>query len=148
MTFPKRLAQSLQTLKEKADSNAISVPALNKRLASIAAKYPQAYSRLLIHLKEPQLNWETIDEIEEKERNLDGNYLLRTNRRDLQKHQIWHLYMTLTRMENAFRNLKSHLGLHPLYHQHENRVERKESIKKSIFPNSWEHDKVKLQCRG
>jgi len=123
MTFPKRLAKSLQTLKEKADSNAISFPALNKRLASIAAKYPQAYSRLLIHLKEPQLNWETIDEIEEKERNLDGNYLLRTNRRDLQKHQIWHLYMTLTRLENAFRNLKSHLGLRPLYHQHENRVD-------------------------
>ena len=121
--FPKRLANSLQKLKDKADSNAISFPALNKRLASIAAKYPQAYSSLLIDLKQPQLSWETIDEIEEKERNLDGNYLLKTNRTDLQKHQIWHLYMTLSRMENAFRNLKSYLGLRPLYHQKETRVD-------------------------
>ncbi len=123
MKFPKRLANSLQTLKDKADSNAISFPALNKRLTAIAAKYPQAYSSLLIHLKQPQLSWETIDEIEEKERKLDGNYLLKTNRTDLQKHQIWHLYMTLSRMENAFRNLKSYLGLRPLYHQKETRVD-------------------------
>ena len=123
MKFPKRLTNSLQTLKDKADSNAISFPALNTRLTAIAAKYPQAYSSLLIHLQQPQLSWETIDEIEEKERKLDGNYLLKTNRTDLQKHQIWHLYMTLSRMENAFRNLKSYLGLRPLYHQKETRVD-------------------------
>jgi len=69
------------------------------------------------------LTWETIDEIEQKERDLDGNYLLKTNRTDLRQHEIWHLYMTLTRMEQAFRDLKTHLGLRPVYHQKEMRVD-------------------------
>lgn len=120
---PKRLAKSLQSLQTKADDNAISFPALNKKLDALAAKYPEEYSRLRIHLKPPQLTWETLDEIEAKERELDGNYLLKTNRGDLQKHEIWHLYMTLTRMEEAFRNLKTDLGLRPVNHQKEMRVD-------------------------
>ncbi len=121
--LPKRLAKSLQSLQTTVDGNAISFPALNKKLEAFAAKYPEEYSRLRIHLKPPQLTWETLDEIEAKERELDGNYLLKTNRTDLQKHEIWHLYMTLTRMEDAFRNLKTDLGLRPVNHQKEIRVD-------------------------
>jgi hypothetical protein len=121
--LPKRLATSLHLLHSKAEKHAISFPALKKKLASFADKYPDAYAHLHIHLKEPTLTWETIDEIEQKERDLDGNYLLKTNRRDLQPQEIWHLYMTLTRMEQAFRDLKTHLGLRPVYHQKEMRVD-------------------------
>jgi transposase len=121
--LPKRLAKSLQNLQGKVEANTISFPALEKKLASFAQKYPEAYGNLQIHLKEPELRWETIDEIEQKQRDLDGNYLLKTNRSDLQQHEIWHLYMTLSRMEQAFRNLKTHLGLRPVYHQKEMRVD-------------------------
>jgi len=121
--LPKRFAKSLQNLQSKADTNGISFPALKKKLASLADKYPEPYSNLQLYLKEPTLSWQTIDEIEQKERDLDGNYLLKTNRTDLQQHEIWHLYMTLTRMEQAFRNLKTHLGLRPVYHQKEMRVD-------------------------
>ncbi len=69
------------------------------------------------------LTWNTIDELENKERTMDGNYLLKTNRLDLDQHEIWNLYMMLTRVENAFRDLKSHLGLRPNFHQLENRVD-------------------------
>ena len=68
-------------------------------------------------------SWETRDEIEQKQRDLEGNYLLKTHRSDLQKQQIWHFYMMLTRMEQAFRDLKTHLGLRPVYHQKEMRVD-------------------------
>jgi transposase len=121
--LPKRLATSLQKLQSKTDANTISVPALKKKLASYAEKYPETYPNLQIHLKEPVLSWETIDEIEQTQRDLDGNYLLKTNRRDLQQHEIWHLYMTLSRMEHAFRDLKTHLGWRPVYHQKEMRVD-------------------------
>ncbi len=121
--LPKRLAKSLQNLQSKADANTISFPALKKKLASFAEKYPKVYANLQIRLKEPGLSWETIDEIEQKQRDLDGNYLLKTNRSDLQQHEIWHLYMTLSRMEHAFRDLKTHLGLRPVYHQKEMRVD-------------------------
>ncbi|MCP4399327.1 MAG: IS1634 family transposase [bacterium] len=121
--LPKRFAKSLQGVQTKVDNHAISFPALKKKLASLADKYPEAYSRLHIHLKPSKLTWETIDEIEQKARDLDGNYLLKTNRHDLQQHEIWHLYMTLTRMEQAFRDLKTHLGLRPVYHHKEIRVD-------------------------
>jgi transposase len=69
------------------------------------------------------LSWETVDEIEQQQHELEGNYLLKTNRRDLQQHEIWQLYMMLTGMEHAFRDLKTHLGLRPVYHQKERRVD-------------------------
>lgn len=120
---PKRLTRSLQNLQNNVDLNKISFPALEKKLASFAQKYPEAYANLRIHLKQPTLTWETLDEIEQKQRDLEGNYLLKTNRSDLQQHDIWHFYMMLTRMEQAFRDLKTHLGLRPVYHQKEMRVE-------------------------
>ncbi len=58
----------------------------------------------------------------ERER-YDGTYLLRTNRQDLQEEEIWRLYILLTRVERAFRNLKTDLGIRPIHHQKELRVD-------------------------
>ena len=118
-----RLINSLKILKEKADNNKISFPAIQKKLSDFETKYPEEYSKIQIDLKEPVLTWNPIDELENKERAMDGNYLLKTNRLDLDQDEIWHLYMTLTRVENAFRDLKSHLGLRPNFHQIEDRVD-------------------------
>jgi len=41
----------------------------------------------------------------------------------LEQAEIWNLYVMLTRIENAFRDLKSYLGLRPNYHQKEQRVD-------------------------
>ena len=120
---PKRLTNSLKNLKEKADNIKISFPAIKKKLIEFENKYPPEYSQIQIHLKEPVLTWKTIDELENRARSLDGNYLLKTNRLDLNQQEIWHLYMMLTRVENAFRDLKSYLGLRPNFHQKENRVD-------------------------
>ncbi len=49
---------------------------------------------------------------------------MKTNRKDLKSgDKIWNLYMMLTRVEDAFRDLKSNLGLRPNYHQKESRVD-------------------------
>ena len=47
----------------------------------------------------------------------DGCYVLRTDLADMTDHEIWKTYMMLTRVENAFRCLKSSLGLRPVFHQ-------------------------------
>jgi len=52
-----------------------------------------------------------------------GRYLLRTSRKDLTPDQIWNTYITLTRVENSFRCLKSDLGLRPIFHQIESRCD-------------------------
>jgi len=59
----------------------------------------------------------------EKEKQKEGSYILRTNRHDLSDNEIWDIYIMLRRIEKAFFNMKSHLGLRPNFHQHQDRVE-------------------------
>jgi transposase len=54
---------------------------------------------------------------------LDGCYVLRTDREDLTDKAIWETYVMLTRIETAFRALKSSLGLRPNFHQKEDRAD-------------------------
>jgi hypothetical protein len=49
--------------------------------------------------------------------NTCGIYCLRTNHKDLNEQQIWDIYTMLTDVEDAFRCMKSELGLRPIYHQ-------------------------------
>jgi transposase len=119
----KRFSNSLKKLKDKADKNEISFPALTKKLTEFNQKYTSDYLKINIHLKKPTLTWAIIDEIQDKGKKLDGNYLLKTNRKGLKQAEIWNLYVMLTRIENAFRDLKSYLGLRPNYHQKEQRVD-------------------------
>lgn len=119
----KRISNSLVKLKEKADGNTITFPALEKKLAVIQEKYSFDFDKIKMHLIAPALIWGPIEEIREKETGLDGNYLLKTNRTDLNADEIWKLYVTLTRIENAFGDLKSYLGLRPNRHHREDRVD-------------------------
>lgn len=54
---------------------------------------------------------------------LDGCYVLRTDREDLTDQAIWETYVMLTRVEAAFRSMKSSLGLRPNFHQKEHRAD-------------------------
>jgi hypothetical protein len=53
----------------------------------------------------------------------DGHYLLRSNLVGESPSVLWECYILLTQIESAFRILKSELGLRPIYHQVEKRVE-------------------------
>lgn len=52
-----------------------------------------------------------------------GIYCLRTNQTCLDANTLWNIYTTLTDLESAFRSLKSELGMRPVYHQKEDRVD-------------------------
>lgn len=67
------------------------------------------------------VEWKAIEgKMEEK---LTGSYFLRTNRTDLEAKELWQLYNVLRGIEDAFRFMKSSLGLRPVYHQKEHRVD-------------------------
>ncbi|KJF15531.1 transposase DDE domain protein [Acidithrix ferrooxidans] len=55
--------------------------------------------------------------VKEAAETLYGAYVIETNRNDLEPEEIWKLYMTLTKVEDAFKALKSNLGMRPIYHQ-------------------------------
>lgn len=52
-----------------------------------------------------------------------GVYCLRTTLIDLDDATLWRTYTMLTNLESVFRSLKTDLGLRPVYHQVERRVE-------------------------
>ena len=53
---------------------------------------------------------------------LTGCYVIETTQKHLGAHEIWELYMTLTKVEAAFRDLKTDLGLRPVFHHSEERT--------------------------
>jgi hypothetical protein len=56
-------------------------------------------------------------------RRREGRYLLRTNLTDSDPARLWELYLTLVKIEEVFKNLKSDLALRPIFHQREDRIE-------------------------
>jgi transposase len=121
--FSKRLINSLNKLKTKVNTYEISYAKMKSRLEKLENTYQSHFPKIKIQIKEPHLSWNLIDELESSARALDGNYLLKTNRDDLSEEKIWNTYVMLTGVENAFRNLKSNLGLRPNRHHREDRVD-------------------------
>jgi transposase len=65
-----------------------------------------------------------IDKTKLKEAQLrDGHYLLRTNLVAEDPAVLWDRYMQLVQVEAAFKCLKSELGIRPIHHQLEHRVD-------------------------
>jgi hypothetical protein len=56
-------------------------------------------------------------------RRREGRYLLRTNLTDSDPARLWELYLTLVKIEEVFKNLKSDLALRPIFHQRQDRIE-------------------------
>ena len=66
----------------------------------------------------------TVDQNKLKEAELrDGHYLLRSNLTGADPAVLWTRYVQLTQIEGAFRSLKSELGIRPIYHHLEHRVD-------------------------
>jgi transposase len=53
----------------------------------------------------------------------DGHYLLRSNVTSGDPVELWERYIQLTEIEAVFKTLKSDLGIRPVYHQLEHRVD-------------------------
>jgi IS4 transposase len=66
-----------------------------------------------------QVNQEKLKQVELR----DGHYLLRSNLVAEDPAVLWERYVQLTQIEAAFKSLKSELGIRPIHHQLENRVE-------------------------
>ena len=53
----------------------------------------------------------------------EGRYLLRSNMTSEDPAELWRHYMQLTEIEQAFKELKHHLAIRPIFHQIEERIE-------------------------
>ena len=53
----------------------------------------------------------------------EGTYLLRTNLQPENPEDLWRLYITLTEVEQAFKDLKNDLSIRPVFHQTDAQIE-------------------------
>ena len=125
----KRFREDLMRLQNSvAKGNIQAADKVNQRIGRIRERYPSIAQHYQIDL--------TLDEEGKKATALAltrtqgmesrvtryGCYVIQTSHHDLPPERIWKLYMTLTRVESAFRALKSDLGFRPVRHQIERRT--------------------------
>lgn len=96
-----------------------------QRIGRLKQKYSRIAAYYQIDVKKQgknavELTWKQIHQQRAEER-FSGCYFLRTSRMNLDEKQIWSIYTMLTNLEDAFRSLKSELGLRPVRHHKEDR---------------------------
>lgn len=122
----KRFLKDVAKLQKRLESGKlVKYTAISEALGRIKERYPRVarYYQLRFDVQTKRLTCAQDKDKMEKAEILDGSYLLKTDRNDLTADEIWHIYMTLTRAEAAFRAMKSPLAERPIFHQLERRVE-------------------------
>ncbi len=100
-----------------------------------------------------QIQYHKKEGEKEKDNSRYGIYCLRSNLSEMDEKELWHTYVTLTEIEAVFRSLKSELGLRPIYHHKEKRIDAhlfltlvaytlvhtiRHQLKKEGIHDSWE----------
>jgi transposase len=93
------------------------------RIGRLQERWPRAWPYVAIQWEEGRLRWRWDREALRLAALRDGAYLLRTNLNEHTPEALWKMYVQLTEVENVFRALKSELGLRPIWHWVEKRVE-------------------------
>jgi hypothetical protein len=91
---------------------------IQERVSLIARYYGIQYQA-----QPPSLSWQEESEKKAIAEKLDGSYVLRTDQQDLTAEEIWRTYMLLTRVEAAFRSMKSPLMERPIFHHLKHRTQ-------------------------
>jgi transposase len=98
---------------------------IGEAMGRLKERYPRVarYYSLSFDAKTGQLKNQPDEAKRKVAADLDGSYLLRTDRKKLSADEGWRIYGSLTRAENAFRCMKSPLCERPIFHHLEHRVE-------------------------
>ena len=91
-------------------------------MGRLKERYPRVARYYLIELPQEALLEEDVEKKAVAEK-LDGSYVFKTDRQDLPADEIWRTYMLLTRVESAFRSMKSPLAERPIFHHLKHRTQ-------------------------
>jgi len=121
-----RLMADLERLKMRVESGRLKkTEKIQQAIGRLKERYPRVarYYRIEYDAKGRTLSWQ--EELEKKAIavKLDGSYVLKTDRHDLTADEIWRTYILLTRVESAFRSMKSPLMERPIFHHLKNRTQ-------------------------
>jgi transposase len=124
----KRLLAELESMSRgiaKRKKKPRSEAEVNQSIGRLLERYSRIgrYYRIRYQAEPRALLWEADTELKRQAERLDGSYVLKTDRRDMTKEEIWRQYILLTRVESAFRAMQSPLLERPIFHHLAQRVE-------------------------
>jgi len=125
LSEPRTVRHDLGRLQKRVAKKRINEDKIYEAIGRLKERYPRVarYYRLRFDPAPWELSWQEDAEAKARAVLLDGAYLLKTDRKDLDTEEAWRIYILLTRVEDAFRDLKSPLRERPIFHQLKNRVQ-------------------------
>jgi transposase len=121
-----RLKKELEALQSRLEKGQLQkMEKVHQAIGRLRERYPRVarYYRIDYDAEQKTLAWQEEGEKKAIAEKLDGGYVLKTDRQDLTAEEIWRTYMLLTRVEAAFRAMKSPLMERPIFHQLEKRTQ-------------------------
>ena len=125
--FSDRLEKALQELSPRVASGKLDAKKAREKIGRLRQQYQRASRFFITEVEEQEgalrLSWRIDQEKLAEARLLDGLYILKTDRCDLEGESLWSLYVMLDRVERSFRYLKTSLGIRPIFHQKQKRAD-------------------------
>ncbi|MDP2972886.1 MAG: IS1634 family transposase [Deltaproteobacteria bacterium] len=121
-----RLIKDLERLKRRIETGHLrKAEKIHQAIGRLQERYPRVarYYHIQYQVQPQSLSWQEDIEKKAMAEKLDGSYVLRTDRQDLTADEIWRTYMLLTRVEAAFRSMKSPLMERPIFHHLKHRTQ-------------------------
>src|SRR2546427_1643801 len=121
-----RLLEDLEKLKKRIDTGHLKhLEKIHQALGRLKERYPRVARYYSLHYDAEQKNLSWREEADKKgiAEKLDGSYVLKTDRLDMTADEIWRTYLLLTRVEAAFRAMKSPLMERPIFHHLQHRAQ-------------------------
>ena len=98
---------------------------IQRSIGRLQERYPRVarYYEISYDADHQNISWKELTDRKAMARKLDGSYVLKTDRHDLTADEIWRTYILLTRVEDAFRDIKSPLMERPIFHHLQHRTQ-------------------------
>ena len=121
-----RLIKDLEGLKARVEKGQLKKSdKIHEAIGRLKERYPRVarYYRIEYDAERKSVSWQEDAEKKAIAAKLDGSYVMKTDREDLTADEVWRTYILLTRVESAFRSMKSPLMERPIFHRLQNRTQ-------------------------
>jgi transposase len=121
-----RFVKDLQKLQERVQKGHLKrADKIHQAIGRLKERYPRVarYYGMEYDAESNAFRWQEDSDKKAIAKKLDGSYILKTDRQDLADDEIWRTYILLTRVEDAFRDMKSPLMERPIFHHLKHRTQ-------------------------
>jgi transposase len=125
-THEQRLLADLAALRQRIEKGQLKDTAkIHQGIGRLKERHPRVarYYQIAYDATDKRLSWQEDTRKKAVAAQLDGSYVLKTDRPELSAEEIWRTYTLLTRVEAAFRAMKSPLMERPIFHHLQRRTE-------------------------